>query len=58
MFNIQLVVDHIPGVKNVIADLLSRWQGSSVQHNQLHILVPQHHWMPVHIDFTKLNQHI
>ena len=58
MFNIQLVVNHIPGVKNVIADLLSRWQGSCAQHNQLQTLVPQHHWMLVHIDFTKLNQHI
>ena len=27
IFNIQLMVNHIPGVKNEMADLLSRWQG-------------------------------
>ena len=58
MFNVQLVVNHIPGLCNVTADLLSRWQGSDVQYAQLHSLVPQHQWMPVHIDLTKLNQYI
>ena len=58
MFNVQLVVNHIPGLCNITADLLSRWQGSDVQYAQLHSLVPQHQWMPVHIDLTKLNQYI
>ena len=28
MFNVELVVNYIPGCHNVIADLLSRWQGT------------------------------
>ena len=58
MFNIELVVNHIPGVCNVVADLLSRWQGSPVQCQQLDTLVPKHQWMPVHVDLTKLNRYI
>ena len=29
MFNIELVINHIPGLHNVTADLLSRWQGTA-----------------------------
>ena len=28
MFNVELVINHIPGCTNDIADLLSRWQGT------------------------------
>ena len=55
MFNIQLVVNHIPGCHNVIADLLSGWQADK---HRLHTIIPHHSWVPVHTDLTRLNEHI
>ena len=58
MYNIDLVVTHIPGVTNVVADLLSRWQYNDQHINKLNTLVPDHQWWPVHIDHTILNTNI
>ena len=58
MYNIELVVTHIPGVTNVVADLLSRWQGSHHDITKLNDLIPDHQWFPVHIDHTLLNTNI
>ena len=58
MYNIELVVTHIPGVTNLVADLLSRWQGNHHDINKLNDLVPDHQWLPVHIDHTLLNTSI
>ena len=58
LFNVQLVVNHIPGVHTETADLLSRWQGTDAQCNYLDTLVPFYEWMPVHLDHTQLNQNV
>ena len=58
MYDIDLVVTHIPGVTNVVADLLSRWQHNDQHISKLNTLVPDHHWLPVHIDHTMLNTNI
>ena len=58
MYNIELVVSHIPGVSNVGADLLSRWQGTEQDVTKLRSPLPDYQWLPVHIDHTKLNANI
>ena len=58
LFNIQLLVNHIPGIHNETADLLSRWQGTDRQFHLLSTLVPNYEWMPVHLDHTHLNEKI
>ena len=58
MFNVELVINHIPGCNNHIADLLSRWQGTMEDIKKLNILIPDHTWIPVHIDLAMLNEHI
>ena len=58
LFNIQLIVNHIPGVHNEIADLLSRWGGTDIQFHKLSTLVPHYKWMPVHMDHTHLNENV
>ena len=58
LFNIQLLVNHIPGIHNETADLLSRWQGTDKQFHLLSTLVPNYEWMPVHLDHTQLNANI
>ena len=55
MYDIDLVVTHIPGVTNVVADLLSRWQHNDQNISKLNKLVIDHQWLPVHIDHTILN---
>ena len=42
MYNIELVVSHIPGVTNVVADLLSRWQQSDHDITKLNDLIPDY----------------
>ena len=56
--NIELVVNHIPGLHNILAKVLSRWQGTDLQVKKLHQVLPQDQWIPVHIDLTKLNETI
>ena len=58
MYNIELVVTHIPGVTNIVADLISRWQYSHHDITKLNDLIPDHQWFPVHIDHTLLNANI
>ena len=40
MFNIHIIVLHIPGKNNVLADLLSRWQFSPENYKALQQLLP------------------
>ena len=54
MFNIELVVNHIPGSCNVVADLLSRWQGTISDFNKLRSIIPEIVWIPVHIDLNEV----
>ena len=56
LFNIQLMVNHIPGIHNKTADLLSRWQDTDAQFKALSNLVPYYEWM--HLDHTHLNQNV
>ena len=56
MFKIELIVTHIPNVSNVVADLFSRWQGTSMDVSKLQSIVPDYQWLPVHIDYTLLNE--
>ena len=55
MFYIDLVVSHIKGVNNRVADLLSRWHLTTDNANKLSQLVQSPIWIDTHIDFTLLN---
>ena len=55
IFNIDFIFSHIPGVKNTLADLLSRWQDDSHHTQKLHNLVDKPIWVDTHIDLTCLN---
>ena len=54
MFNIHLVVSHIPGKSNHIADLLSRWTTTVNPEDKLKQLLPQFLWINTHINLTAL----
>ena len=58
IFNIPLMVNHIPGVENEVADLLSRWQGTDRQIHTLSSFIPDYQWIPVHLDHTSLNEYV
>ena len=55
IYNIDLIVVHIPGKQNVLADLLSRWIFSDVQLARLNAILPNFQWVPTHLDLTLLN---
>ena len=55
MFNISIHIEHIPGKKNVVADLLSRYQFDAKSWELLNTYVPNVFWIPTHIDLTCLN---
>ena len=58
IFNIHLVISHIPGKNNHIADLLSRWTITTNPEDKLKQLLPQFIWINTHIDLTALNHDI
>ena len=58
IYNVHMVINHIPGVFNIIADLLSRWQGTALNMQKLSNFLPSFQWVPVHMDHTKLNEDI
>ena len=58
IFNIHLAITHIPGKKNSIADLLSRWNVTPDNINKLASMKPMHQWVPTHIDLTLVNYDI
>ena len=58
MFNIDLVVSHIKGVDNKVADLLSRWHLTTDNANKLSQFVQSPIWIDTHIDLTLLNHDI
>ena len=55
LYNISLLVVHIEGQKNSIADLLSRWDYSQDNCKTLHNFLPNPIWMNTHIDLMLLN---
>ena len=58
MFNIDIIIIHVPGVNNQVADLLSRWTITSNPQSKLMQMLPQFQWTDTHIDLTKLNYFI
>ena len=44
-FDIYLKVSHVPGKKNIITDLLSRWENLDIQKQTLQKLVPSGQWV-------------
>ena len=58
MFNIDIILIHVPGVNNQVADLLSRWTITSNPQSKLMQILPQFQWIDTHIDLTKLNYFI
>ena len=55
IFNIEIIVVHVPGRKNHIADLLSRWIVTSNPEQKLRQYLPNFIWINTHIDLTQLN---
>ena len=55
IFNIDFIFSHIPGVKNTVADLLSRWKNDPQHTQKLEKLVAKPIWVDTHIDLTCLN---
>ena len=58
LFNVQLLVSHIAGKENAIADLLSRWWVTNNRDQKLTRLLPQYERVPTHIDLSKHNHSI
>ena len=58
LFNIHLTINHISGICNETADLLSRWHVTEVQFKKLSKLVPNYQWILTHLDHTHLNENV
>ena len=58
IYNTDLIIVHIPGKQNVLADLLSRWTFSDVHLACLNAILPNFQWVPTHLDLTLLNNTI
>ena len=56
IFNIEIIVIHVPGQNNHIADLLSRWVITVNSEDKVRQYLPNFIWINTHIDLTKLNQ--
>ena len=55
IFNIEIIVIHVPGKYNPIAVLLSRQVTTIKPENKLGQYLPNFIWINTHIDSTKLN---
>ena len=55
MCNFDIILFHIPGRDNTIADLLSRWTNSYQDNEKLYQLVPAATWIYTNIELTFLN---
>ena len=55
IFNIEIIVIHVPGKHNQIADLLSRWVITVKPEGKLRQCLPNFIWINTQIDLTKLN---
>ena len=58
MFNIDIIIIHVPGVSNQVADLLSRWTVTCNPQSKLKQILPDFSWTDTYIDVTKLNYFI
>ena len=55
MFNIDIIIIHVPGIRNQVTDLLSRWTVTCNLQYKLKQKLPDFCWTDTHIDLTKLN---
>ena len=58
IFNVNLLVTHIQGTDNTVADLLSRWNTTPNNVKKLHQMVECPLWIDTHIDLTLFNHDI
>ena len=58
IYNVNLVVSHIKGIDNTVADLLSRWNATPDNVKKLNKLVECPLWINTHIDLTLFNHDI
>ena len=58
IFNIHIIVVHIPEKSNTLADLLSRWQFIADNCKDLIHILPEPSWIPTHLNPTLLNYNI
>ena len=56
--DIDVRYSHIPGCQNNVADLLSRWQGTSAQIKSLHAYIDSPIWVPVSENVLTLDNEI
>ena len=52
MYKFDIILYHIPGKDNNIADLLSRWTNSYQDNEKLHQFVPNATWIHTKIELT------
>ena len=52
IFHIQIVVVHIPGTSNALADILSRWQFTADNFKDLAHMLPEHSWISNSLRFN------
>ena len=57
-WDIDVTYSHIPGCKNDVADLLSRWQNMAAQQVLLNSQVPSHIWVPIPNDVLCMDNDI
>ena len=58
MFNVNIIVCHIRGLDNYIADLLFRWHLTADNSKNFNMLLENPFWVDTHIDLTLLNHDI
>ena len=54
-YNIEIVVRHIPGKNNMVADLLSRWDTTKQPMARLSQLIPHHVWITLSPDVSEID---
>ena len=54
-YNIEIVVTHILGKHNIVADLLSRWSTMNQPMNKLNQLIPNHVWITLSPSFLEID---
>lgn len=57
-YDIELIVVHIPGKQNIVADLLSQCEYSKAQQSRLHQWVPNHVWGKVNPNHATIDYNI
>ena len=58
MFDINVLVSHVRGSDNPLADLLSSWHQTSDNFQRLYDLIEFPVWVNTHLDLTSLNYDI